>query len=159
MRPILAAVLLVGLLVPSALASDDIPPEKDSRLAKVRDAKPNKVGILTYYPNKEGGYTFLEEGQIVFYAVPYEPTTRQVENLVLPVIGPLKTPFGGQTVYRSHIMHQGFGEPHRVDTPIAKWTRDTTEGKFRLSILAEDSETRLKLKSIVPVREHGEHGK
>jgi hypothetical protein len=46
-----------------------------------------------------------------------------------------------------------------VDTPIAKWTRDTTEGKFRLSILAEDSETRLKLKSIVPVLEHGEHGK
>jgi hypothetical protein len=48
----------------------------------------------------------------------------------------------------------GFGTLHRTDIPIAKWTRDTPDGQFRLSIKEEDHETRLKLKSIVPVLEH-----
>jgi hypothetical protein len=47
----------------------------------------------------------------------------------------------------------------RVDTPLAKWTRDTPNGQFRLSIMSDDHETRLKLKSIVPVLEHAEHAK
>jgi hypothetical protein len=38
--------------------------------------------------------------------------------------------------------------------PIATSSRDTADGRFRLSIMADDRETRLKLKSITPVLEH-----
>jgi hypothetical protein len=165
LKTIIPALKLAGQSVKIAEVNDkpldaDSPPEKDARLAKRGNAHVQKIGVLSYHPNKGGGYTFVDEESIVFYALPYEPSTRQVETLVLPVIGPLKMPFGGQTVYRSQLIQNGvIVEPHRMDTPIAKWTRDTPDGKFRLSILAEDSETRLKLKSIVPVLERAEHGR
>lgn len=163
MQMILAVLVVVWLSVPVAKASDDnssgpdTPVEKDARLAKVRDAKTSKVGILTYYPNKAGGLTFLEEDKILFFTLPYEPTTRQVENMVLPAIGTV--PLAGQTVYRSQVFQNGFGSPHRADTAIAKWTRAKPGGKFNLAIMAEDSETRMKVKSIVPVLEHAERGR
>jgi hypothetical protein len=166
MRKTLALILLFGLSGPIAEADDKpapppptlstLAPEKDWRLAKQPDAQLQKIGVLTYYPNNGGGYTFTEDATILFCALPYEPTTRQIENMVLSIVGPSKMPFGGQTVYRSQII-RSFDEPHRLDTPIAKWTRDSPNGKFRLSIMADDSETRLKLKSIVPVLEHAEH--
>ena len=95
------------------------------------------------------------------YCSSHFPTSRprQVENMVLPIIGTSQVPFGGQTVYRSQIIRNGSDEWHRIDTPIAKWTRDTPAGKFHLSILTEANETRLKLKSIVPVLERAEHGR
>jgi hypothetical protein len=94
----------------------------------------------------------LERGEIVFYALPYLPSTREVENTVLPTIGTSKVPFGGQTIYRSQM--NGFGIERRADIPIAKWTRDTPDGQFRFTMRDEDRLTRLKLKSIRPVLEH-----
>jgi hypothetical protein len=164
-RPLLLLLVLVGACVGKTDASDDqepgvestLAPEKDSRLAKLANARPQKIGVLTYYPNDGGGYTFTEEGTIVFCALPYVPTTRQAENMVLPMIGPTKMPLGEQTIYRSRMTGNGFGVLHRADFPIAKWSRDTPDGKFRLTIKAEDNETRLKLKSIIPVLERAEH--
>jgi hypothetical protein len=180
MRMTLALILVVGLSV--GIADADAPPlspEKDARLAKVADAKATRIGILTYYPNQGGGYTFLEGKQIAFVALPQLPTTRQAERLRVVrekrngiivrrsavvekvnvfTIGTSKMAFGGQTIYRSEMMAPMGPVPFRlqtrVDIPIAKWSRDTPDGKFQLSIMAEDSETRMKLKSIVPVLEH-----
>jgi hypothetical protein len=184
MRPLLAAVVVVGLSVRIAKADDKptpppsepstVAPEKDVRLACLANATPQKIGVLTYYPNKGGGYTFMAGERIEFYSLPYMPTAYQAErtvhvienrngNLVarpivqrinLATIGTAKRPFGGQTIYRSLMTGPGFGTLHRTDIPIAKWTRDTPDGQFRLSIKEEDHETRLKLKSIVPVLEH-----
>jgi hypothetical protein len=180
MKTFLAVSLLIGLSVGIADADDKATtppvgwPENDSRLAKLNDAEPKRIGILTYYPNEMGGYTFLEREHIVFYALPYLPTTypglraRSVvetrngkqtarvifENVNIIGCGTSKMPFGGHTLYRP-----GFTPGHCQDIPIAKWSRDTPNGKFQLSILAEDSETRLKLKSIVPVLEHAEHAR
>jgi hypothetical protein len=47
----------------------------------------------------------------------------------------------------------------REDSPIAQWTRDTPAGEFLLSLMDVDSQTRVKVKSIVPVLEHAEHGR
>jgi hypothetical protein len=182
MRPILAAVVLIGLLVGFAYAKDKsappvtdfsmVGPEYDARLAKLEDAQPRRSGILTYYPNNGGGYTFKEDGEMAFYAMPFLPTTchfarttfvvakvngRQtarpiVETVQAFTIGKSKVPFGGQILYRGRTIEVEAGL-RRIDTPLAKWSRDTPDGQFRLSIMAEDSETRLKLKSIVPVLE------
>jgi len=112
----------------------------------------------------------------VFYALPYMPTTYTIkyevvvlesvngklrprfipESRALRIIGTSKMPFGGQTVYRREKKntYPGVSHPLREDTPLAKWSRDTPDGKFRLSIVADDRETGLKLKSITPVLEH-----
>jgi hypothetical protein len=188
MRKTLALIFIVGLSVAIAKADEKPTPlpsqvtlDKDVRLACLTDAKPQKIGVLTYYPNQGGGYTFKEGNRIAFYALPYLPVTHkreqtvnaQMGNKVIPVvvaitfvttIGLQKMSFGGQTVYRCHM------EAHipadrrpatllRVDMPIAEWTRESADGKFRLSIMVEDNETRLKLKSIVPVLEHAEHAR
>jgi hypothetical protein len=180
MRPLHAAVVLVGLCV-----ADDKPtapmmvrPENDSRLAKLWDAHLQKIGILTYFLNEGGGYTFIEAEHIEFYSLPNVPTTSSIKDQVIVLVnvngkvtrrhvpqlrtiktvGTSKMPFGGQTVYRLVVKEADDSSVfRREDIPIAKWTRDTPDGKFRLSILAEDNETRLKLKSIVPVLERAEH--
>jgi hypothetical protein len=172
MRPIVAAVVLVGMC-----AGDDSPPgapENDWRIAKVTVGQPQKIGILTYYPNLGGGYTFLEHGNIVFYALPLLPTTYHIDRSVLVTetrkgivmqrhiveavsvdsIGKETVPFGGQTIYRYEMKEISSRVHCRLDIPIAKWTRDASDGKFRLSIMEGDRETRLKLKSIVFVLEH-----
>jgi hypothetical protein len=184
MRPLLAAALVVGLWVAIADGEDDppgtdptLPPENDYRLAQLTDARTQKIGILTNYANKGGGYTFMRGKQLVFYSLPYEPTTYRVPYMAtvqwkdkngkiligraqkwrrVSIIGTREMPLGGQTVYRSEMTEKpdGRGLPRRVDTPIAKWNRDTPNGKFGLSILSEDHETQLKLKSIIPVLEH-----
>ena len=213
MKPLCAVVLLVGLSVPIAKAdekptaavivrpvnggqspfhpiaapSKPVTPENDSQLAKVPEAQSQKIGILTYYPNKAGGYTFLEGKQIAFYALPYLPTTYKheaifvsvmwwkrnvVESRTLKTIGTSNMPFSGQTIYRSEMKEVEDPGAHfparsrlrprtfvREDIPIAKWTRDTPDGQFRLSIMSDDYETRLKLKSIVPVLGHAEHAR
>lgn len=189
MKPTLAAVVVVGLSVPFSEASDDnrpvcfatVAPENDWRLAKLTDAAPQQIGILTHYANKGGGYTFMERKRIVFYALPYVPTTYYTETdyveavmvmnngivirprcskgVTLRAIGWVKVPLGGQTVYRDEMTEITPGVFRREDTRLATWSRDTADGPFRLSIMAEDRETRLKLKSIVPVLEHAEHGR
>jgi hypothetical protein len=178
MKPLLAAVILVRLAV-GISGADDTPlqpstltPDKDVRLVNLTGADPQKIGVLTYYPNVAGGVTFMEGEDIVFYAVPYMAARCQLETTVqgvlfvngkpelrrIPVrtnvftIGTSKMPLAGQTIYRGE-MKTHLGVPYRQDAPIAKWTRDTPNGKGRLSIMAEDNETRLKLKSIVPVLE------
>jgi hypothetical protein len=163
MRRTLAFIVVVGLSVGIADADDPtLPPEKDARLAKVADAKPTRIGILTYYPNQGGGYTFLEGREIAFCALPYYPTTSKAQQHVFngmlkpPVyytIGTAQVPTGCQILYRSATRTTWSG---RV-IPIALWTRDSFDGTFHLSILSEDYETRLKLKSIVPVLEHAGH--
>jgi hypothetical protein len=197
MRPILAAVCSVGLWVGAAKAEP--PPsysdynaqrearrakaaqaalEKDARLAKLTNAPPQKIGILTYYPNMGGGYTFLQGNDIVFYALPYLPTSYKREvrvtvckdtgdggtamvyvprSINVSTIGTSTMPFGGQTVYRSEMFHTGKDGFCREDIQLANWTRDTADGQCRLSIMDDDRETRLKLKSIIPVLERAEH--
>jgi hypothetical protein len=131
------------------------------RLVKRTDAPPQKIGVLTYYRNQGGGYTFMERGHLAFYALPYKSCTSKawkvvvkqdkldkefysfLEETTVSTVGTSTMPFGGLAVYRSE-MFQGKDN----------WTRDTAKGQFRLSILAEDNETRLKLKSIIPVLEH-----
>jgi hypothetical protein len=63
-------------------------------------------------------------------------------------------PFGGQTLYRAGTTQKPSDDRRREDVPIAKWSRDAPGDKLRLSISDEDRETRLKLKSIVPVLEN-----
>jgi hypothetical protein len=197
------ALILVGLSVAIAEADDKPTPqplsnfiaeheariakaayadvEKDSRLSKLANAPLQKIGVLSYCPNKGGGYTFFEGGRLLFYSLPCMPSTYDVEYLVfkkemskdgrrelvngfmaskaLGTIGSQPLPSGGQVLYRSEmkvIAHQAL---RREDTPIAKWTRDAPDGKFRLSIMSDDNETRLKLKSILPVLEHAEQGR
>jgi hypothetical protein len=184
MKAILAATLLVGLSVAIAKADDNLtrrwrpntlPHEEDWRLATKPAAQPKKIGVLTYFPNNGGGYTFLEGEHIAFYALPFLPTTYPshrtrfvtenrhgfqvtravVETTDLVTVGTSKMPFGAHTVYRPVTkMTQNL---RREDTPIVSWTRDSRTGTFRLSITAKDSETRVKLKSIVPVLERAEH--
>jgi hypothetical protein len=179
MKPVLAA-LLIGLLGPLSVVSDDVvrphgpdtSPESDSRLARIADAKPQKIGVLTFFPNKGGGYTFLEGKDVAFVALPYLPITatfnhaqiigaqgkrRFIGPVTIGSIGTSKMPFGSQTLYRSQMTEKAPGFVVRDDTPIATLARDNADGHFRLSILAEDSETRTKLKSIKPVLERAEH--
>jgi hypothetical protein len=188
MRRTLAVVLLVGLSVSIADADDTatakastgvsvtLTPESELLLAKVAGARPQKVGILTYYPNQGGGYTFLEGKEIAFYALPYLPSTHHVvqirfvtkNRIVLTVnisaVDKLKMQFGSQTFYGLGMTHKSpttflgikAAQLWREDVSIAKWSRETPDGTFRLSIMAQDNETRLKLKSIVPVLEHAE---
>jgi hypothetical protein len=175
--------LSLGLSVGIAKASDykpAAPPlkpsgvetEKDVRIAKLTDTQPRKIGVLTYYPNKGGGYTFLEGKEIAFYALPFMPATCQfdrivrvlgspkgevvprniVERINVSIIGTSKMPVGGQTLYRGE-MHTYFNVFVRHDIPIATWFRDAPDAKIRLSITSDNHETRLKLKSIVPVLE------
>jgi hypothetical protein len=179
MGKILALMLLAGLYVSLSEAGDKTPlapshdpPEGDVRMAKLTGAQPQKIGLLTYYPNRGGGYTFLERGRVVFYALPSMPATCQfdrivqilgtpkgqvtprnvVERINVPIIGTSKMPVGGQTLYRGEL-HTYFNVFVRDDIPIAQWSRDTPDAEFRLSMMAEDHETRLKLKSIVRVLE------
>jgi hypothetical protein len=88
----------------------------------------------------------------VFCALPYAPMPHPSERVY--IVGTWKMPFGGQTIYRSQMRNFSGMEPYREDIPIATWARNALEDKFQLSIIAKDSETRLKLKSIVPVLEH-----
>jgi hypothetical protein len=193
MRPVLAAVLLLWIF--PAVADDKpnrpvpdfstVAPENDYRLAKVKDAQRCKVGLLSYYPNKGGGYTFIEREHILFYSLPYVPTKyaiKYVENgewidrkgnkqsgsvlksRRVPIISRREMPLDRQTVYRTEMkeverpfFHQM--DSRRVDTPIAKWWRDAPGDNFQFSIMAENHEIRLRLKSIVPVLEHAEHGR
>jgi hypothetical protein len=178
----LAFIAVVGLSVcvaegddkptPTTSEAKAAPPDKDSRLAKLTDVPPQKIGVLKYYPNKGGGYTFFEGKEIAFCALPYLPTTYQrrqtrmvtenrnglIEETLLAetvnvfTIGKSQMPFGGQTLYRPGKIR----DPDNVcreHIPIAIWTRATPDGEFSLSIMTEDSKTRLKLKSIVPVLE------
>jgi hypothetical protein len=128
MRPLLAAAVLVGLAVGIADAADDpitVTLKNDERLVNRTGEKPKRIGILTYYPNMGGGYTFLEHEQIVFYSLPYVSTTYKAAEymeavavrdnngkealhfhyitVVLGTIGPSTMPYGGQTVYRSEM--------------------------------------------------------
>jgi hypothetical protein len=157
--------------------------EKDTRLAKLTDAAPQQIGILTYYPNQGGGYTFIQGKDIVCYALPYTPSTYKCEvrvwqrviqlprginplgagvaamanvtqSINVPTIGPSKVPFGGQTIYQTEMADNGKNGFYREDIRVAYWSRDTSDGKVQLWLLADDSETRVKLKSIVPVLEH-----
>ncbi len=179
MRRTLAFIVVVGLSVGTAAAHDRprpsaVTPAEDVRLAKVADAPPQKIGVLTYYPNKGGGYTFIEGKQILFYALPFTPATCRCERIVqllgntkgqveapnivgqidVPTIGLSPMPGGSQTIYRGE-MHTYFNLRLRHDLAIGNWVRDTPDAKARLSITSDDHETRLKLKSIVPVLEHG----
>jgi hypothetical protein len=200
-KAFLAAVVMVGLLVgtargapPPSVYRDSIIAqheqrkataarvvlESDARLAKVADARPQKIGILTYYPNRGGGFTFREGATIVLYALPYLPTTRDVEKTLLIIettsagiviphhpkqwqsvsaIGTSKLPFGGQAIYQPEMFTTGKNVLCREDVQVGSWTRDTPNGKLRLSIMAKDNETRMKLKSIVPVLERAEHAR
>jgi hypothetical protein len=185
MRRTFSAVLLVGLGVSVAYADEKptpppsrlttLTPEDDWRLAKLESTKPQKIGILTCFPNKGGGYTFLEGKRIAFYALPYLPTTYQTDCVewfteTMPngqqirrgrptrnnlfTIGTSKMPFGSQSFYHGRMKDTlTTGVRQREDVPIGKLSRDTSDGKFRLSVMAEDNETRLKLKSIMPVLE------
>jgi hypothetical protein len=174
MRPLLAAVALVGPCVADDKAAPTRDtPEIDWRLAKLAHAKPAKIGVLTYYPNTGGGYTFTEGQQIVFYSLPFLPATslqlavlveqKDVPGLVwesrtIATIGKSQMPFGGQTFFRGEMKKTApEGTSLREDTPIATWTRDSPTGRFRLSIMDVDSETRMKLKSIIPLLEHAGH--
>jgi hypothetical protein len=183
MQRTLALIVLVGL--PVSIAKPDgkptpppskpstVAPDQDVRLACLTDAKPQKIGLLTYYPNKGGGYTFMERQNIVFYALPFMPATSQFERIVrilgspkgevmprnlvertnVSVIGTSQMPVGGQTIYRPE-MHAYFNVLVRHDISIGKWFRETSDARFRLFITSDDHETRLKLKSIVPVLEN-----
>jgi hypothetical protein len=179
MNPLLTAVVLAGMCFgddkPAAppLEPCNVTPDKDVRLACLADAKPQKIGVLTYYPNKGGGYTFMEVERIAFYSLPYMPTDypsdrtvqvienrngnlvsrRIVERTTLASIGTATMPFGGQSIYRGEMMQMATGV-FRKDTALATWSRDTPDGHFRLFIMDGNRETRLKLKSIVPVLEH-----
>jgi len=185
MRSTLALMLVVGLSVPIAEADEKptpppklstVTPENDWRLAKQTGAQLQKIGVLTYYPTVGGGLTFVENGKVAFYALPYLPVTsehvrtvnRQVGKKEVPVvvailfhatIGPSKMACGSYAIYRSELMADGDGGYLRQYIPVAMWSRDTPDGKFRLSTMVDDSETRLKLKSIVPVLEHAEHAR
>jgi hypothetical protein len=183
MKRALAVLLLVGLSIgiaeaeeeptPPASTQASLTPDRHWRLAKLPDAQPQTIGLLTYYPNEGGGYTFLEHGNIVFYAVPYFPTTYQIdrsffvvevvggrqqarrigERINVSTIGTSAMPRGGQTLYRNGTTQKDPSDLRREDVPIAKWGRAVSGDKFQLSILDVDRETRLKLKSIVPLLE------
>jgi hypothetical protein len=155
--------------------------EKDQRLSKLTNAPLQKIGVLSYCPNKGGGYTFFEGGHLLFYSLPYMPSTYDVEYQVfkremskdgrrevvnafmaskaLGTIGSRPLPSGGQVLYRSEMKVIASQALRREDIPIAKWSRDTPDGQFRLSILEGDRETRLKLKSIIPVLERAEYAR
>jgi hypothetical protein len=156
---------------------NESPAENDARLAKRTDALPQKIGVLSYYANKGGGYTFMERGRLAFYALPYKPCTSKTQQIVVvqdkddkdtfyrfqkekavSTVGTSTMPFGGLTVYRCE-MFDGIDGLRREDIPIAKWTRDTPTGEFRLSIVDVDSRTRVKVKSIKPVLERAEHAR
>jgi hypothetical protein len=184
MRGTLAVLILIGLSVSIAEAEEKatplasklstLTPEDDWRLAKQAGAQTQKIGVLSYYPNNGGGYTFLERAHIEFYSLPYAPTrywTHNVEFEVVNVhgkaqalgkrsitglnaIGTSKMPFGGQTFYRSEMKDMNTGVVfRREDVPIARLTRDDPGSKFQLSIWDDDHETQLKLKSIKPMLE------
>ncbi len=179
----LALVVLASVSVAIAKADDKptppstVTPDKDVRLFCLTSARPQKIGVLTYYPNAGGGYTFVEGKQIAFYALPYLPTTYQTDGaevfqvnangkvvfrrrpkrFILFTIGPSQLPFGGQAIYRGEMIEIDKGVFRRNDMQIAKWSRDTPDGHFTLSTMVADRETRLKLKSIVPMLEHAEH--
>jgi hypothetical protein len=169
MKGVLATAVMLGMCVADETAAPTRDtPETDSRLAQLANAQPKKIGVLTYYPNRGGGYTFKEGEQIVFYALPFSPAKspqlavlvqqRDGKNIIdlaflrtIATIGKSKLPFGGLTVFQGEMIKTPNDESLREDTPIAKWTRDTPNGQFRLSLMTKDRETRLKLKSIVPL--------
>jgi hypothetical protein len=160
MRPLLAAVLSVWLIF-FAVADDKpnppvpdfstVAPKNDYRLAMVKDAQPRKIGVLSYYPNNGGGYTFLEDKHIAFYSLPNMPATyetdfigevllqclgkrkgirqRVARRIALLTVGPVKMPCRAQTIYRSVMKDLGTGAWRREDTPIADWPaiRPTTD--------------------------------
>lgn len=203
MKPVFATVLLIRMCVGSGETAkspnDEIAKrearwakatqvalEKDARLAKLTNSPPQKIGVLTYYPNLGGGYTFVQGKDIVFYALPYTPSTYKCEvrvwqqvtlaapgfnpnggrvnvmanvtqTIVVPTIGPSKVPFGGQTIYRTEMSDDGKDGLYRKDIRLAYWSREQSDGNFLLWILPEGSEIRMKVKSIVPVLERAEH--
>jgi hypothetical protein len=152
-----------------------IDPKNDVRLTKPKDSQPTRVGVLSYYANKGGGYTFMEGENMLFYSLPYLPTrdkcpvmvtvnggtmqTRVAVTLDLFSIGTTKMPDGGQTVYRSEMKEILTGIWRREDIPIADWSREVPYARCRLTLFDDDHETRLKLKSIVPVLERAEHAR
>ena len=75
-------------------------------------------------------------------------------------IGTDKLSPGAYFIYRCRpVETPQMGISCREDSPIAQWTRDTPAGEFLLSLMDVDSQTRVKVKSIVPVLEHAEHGR
>jgi hypothetical protein len=76
------------------------------------------------------------------------------ESIDVDTIGQRTMPSGCQTVYRTELHNNGKDGFIREDIRLAYWTRNDFVGTFHLWILAEDRETRLKLKSIVPVLEN-----
>jgi hypothetical protein len=64
--------------VPSPPNTIMVPPESDVRLAKVKGATQEKVGLLAYYPNEGGGYTFVKGKTILFMR---SPTSRPYTHL------------------------------------------------------------------------------
>ena len=187
MRRTLALFLVVGLLVAIAKADakltprpkpSTLTPQKDSRLAKRPGALPQKIGVLTYYRNVGGGFTFLDEDDIAFYAMPFDASVCNCErtvpiferarngavvvrltvvNINVVTIGTLKLPDGYYTICRARMIDLG-NESVREDEPIAFWFGAFAK-EHRLSTITFDHETRIKLKSIIPVLEHAEHGR
>ncbi len=188
MKPLLTALLSIGVIY-AAIAEDTavVPstkaPAKDSRLARIKTSLPETIGVLSYYQNRGGGYTFVEGKEIVFYALPFWPTktsevfvggyrkdidamiaSGQLEAMVtsgrvggraLSIIGGSKMPPGCLTFYRGDMRKTTPPDALvREDTPIAQWSPD---GSLFSITAAADSETRLKLKSIVPVLKRAEH--
>ena len=184
MRSTLAVMVLAGLFA-GAWAEDENPvapskvvPENDWRLARRTGSRSKTIGIFEFYPNKGGGYTFTRDGEIEFYALPNRPaayhqsatvlevksdangritTSSVIELRTLSTIGMKPMLAGGQTVYRYEMTATYPGVFVRNDIPIATWSRDAPGAKFTLSRWCEDGETRLKLKSIIPVLEQAEH--
>jgi hypothetical protein len=183
MKALLAGLLLIGRSVLSADVEEaptapppptsTVAPENDFRLAREPSAQPQKIGVLSYYPNNAGGYTFLEGNQIAFYVFRNRPMVyhadgaevgqvnangkvafrRTPRRFTLFAIGLSRPPFGAQVIYRGEMIEIDKGVLRRNDMPIAQWTRDSPMDNFRLEIMNVDNETRLKLKSIVPVLE------
>jgi hypothetical protein len=148
--PPLAASEVTDIAVRGLFVGDDKPagridfsrvdPKNDVRLTKLKDAQPTRVGVLSYYANKGGGYTFMEGEDMLFYSLPYLPSrdkcpvtltvngekmqTRVKITLDLFTIGTTQMPGGGQTVYRSEMKEIVAGVLRREDIPIADWSRD-----------------------------------
>jgi hypothetical protein len=187
MRPFLAAVALVGMSLAIAEAADKpasrpkpstLSPKNDSRLAKRPDAREHKIGLLSYYPNIGGGFTFLEKGDVAFYAMPFdmdvcerdrvervhekrngvEAVSLKVERLQIGFIGTSKLRPGELMICRGQLIDLGTGLDVRKEEPIACWSGNYPKDS-RLMMLTDDRETRLKLKSIVPVLERAEHAR
>ena len=181
MRRTLAFILVVGLSVGIAAAYDRSPrpsavrPEEDARLAKVANAcHLRRLACSRTIETREAATRSSRGGISCSTLFPLCPRRANVQGIVqilgnnkgqvearnivgqidVPMIGLLPMPVCSQTIYRGE-MHTYFNLRLRHDLAIGEWVRDTPDSKARLSITSDDHETRLKLKSIVPVLERG----